>query len=103
MPHSSDVQECGFCYIAGASDDAFRRRFAYLLARFGRWSPIVELVLFTLYHFWQPYYYVTRFFGMLPGVLVVWWKRSFKLGVVTHCAMYLVGGLLTMGLVLGQV
>lgn len=71
------------------------------LSRFGRWTPVIELLLFTLYHFWQPYYYVTQFFGLLPVVLAVWWKRSINLGIVTHCAMNLIGGLLTMGLVLG--
>jgi membrane protease YdiL (CAAX protease family) len=72
------------------------------LSRFGRWTPVVELLLFTLYHFWQPYYYVTQFFGLLPVVMAVWWKRNIKLGIATHCTMNLIGGLLTAAMALGQ-
>lgn len=71
------------------------------LARFGRWTPVIAVALFTLYHFWQPYFWVTQFLSMLPIVLAVWWKRSIKLGVFTHAAMNLIGLLLTFGQVLG--
>lgn len=30
--------------------------------------------------------------GVLPPALAVWWKRSVKLGIFTHCAMNLLGG-----------
>jgi membrane protease YdiL (CAAX protease family) len=71
------------------------------LARFGRWTPLIAVALFTLYHFWQPYFWATQFFGMLPVVLAVWWKRSITLGIFTHAAMNLIGLLLTFGQILG--
>ncbi len=71
------------------------------LARFTRWTPVIALALFTFYHFWQPYFWVTQFFGMLPVVLAVWWKRSIKLGILTHAAMNILGLLLSFGQVLG--
>lgn len=71
------------------------------LSRFGRWAPILNHALFTLYHFWQPYLYGTIFFGVLPLTLAVWWKRSIKLGILTHSALNLIGTLLIFGQLLG--
>lgn len=72
------------------------------LSRFGRLTPFVETALFTLYHFWQPYYWITQFVSFLPVVYAVWWKKNIKLGIIVHLALNLIGGLLIMGLVLGQ-
>ena len=72
------------------------------LSRFGRWTPVIETALFTIYHFWQPYYWITQFLPFLPIVSAVWWKRNIKLSIVTHMAMNLIGGLLTAALILGQ-
>ncbi len=71
------------------------------LARFGRWTPIVHHLLFTIYHFWQPYLYGTIFFGVLPLTAAVWWKRNIYLGIITHIALNIIGALLTFGQVLG--
>lgn len=72
------------------------------LSRFGRWTPVVESALFTSYHFWQPYYWITQFFFILPLVFAVHWKRNIKLGIIVHMMLNTIGGLLLMGLVLGQ-
>jgi membrane protease YdiL (CAAX protease family) len=58
--------------------------------------------LFTLYHFWQPYYWITQFLFMLPIVFAVSWKRNIKIGIIIHVALNLLGGLLTAALVLGK-
>lgn len=72
------------------------------LSRFGRWTPLIETALFTIYHFWQPYYWITQFLAFLPIISGVWWKRNIKLGIVSHMGLNLIGGLLTAALVLGQ-
>jgi membrane protease YdiL (CAAX protease family) len=72
------------------------------LSRFGRWTPVVESALFTIYHFWQPYYWITQFFFILPVVFAVHWKRNVKLGIIVHMALNTIGGLLLMGMILGQ-
>jgi len=72
------------------------------LSRFGRWTPVIETALFTIYHFWQPYYWITQFFFRLPLVCVVFWKRNIKLGILVHMTLNLLGGLLTMALVFGK-
>ena len=72
------------------------------LSRFGRWTPIVETALFTVYHFWQPYYWISQFFFFLPIVIAVYWKRNFKLGLIVHMMLNTLCGLLTLTMVLGQ-
>lgn len=71
------------------------------LSRFGRWTPVVETALFTLYHFWQPYYWISQFTFMLPIVFAVSWKRNVRLGIIVHMALNLLGGLILTALVLG--
>jgi hypothetical protein len=72
------------------------------LSRFGKWTPVIETLLFTLYHFWQPYYWITIFFSILPVVYAVWWKKNIKLGIFVHMALNLIGGMLLTAQVLGQ-
>ncbi len=71
------------------------------LSRFGRWTPLIEVALFTVYHIWQPYYWITQFFSMLPIVAAVAWKRNIKLGIAAHMALNIIGGLLLMVRLLG--
>jgi membrane protease YdiL (CAAX protease family) len=71
------------------------------LARFGRWTPLVEVAFFTVYHIWQPYYWITQFFSMLPVVAAVGWKRNIRLGIAVHMLLNLIGGLLLTARVLG--
>ncbi len=71
------------------------------LSRFGRWTPLVEVALFTVYHIWQPYYWITQFFSVLPIVAAVAWKRNIKLGIIAHMTLNIVGGLLLTARVLG--
>lgn len=70
------------------------------LARHGRWAPVINLVLFTLYHVWQPWLYPTLLVSLYPLIFAVWRTRSVRLGIVTHCALNLIGGMATVGLIL---
>ena len=80
----------------------FRGYLMSRLSRFGRWTPVVETALFTFYHFWQPYYWITQFLSTLPYIFAVTWKRNLKLGIFIHMMLNLLGGLLTTALILGQ-
>ncbi len=71
------------------------------LSRFGRWTALVETAFFTIYHIWQPYYWITQFFSMLPVVTAVAWKRNIRLGIAVHMALNIIGGLLLIARVLG--
>jgi membrane protease YdiL (CAAX protease family) len=72
------------------------------LSRFGRWTPVIETALFTIYHFWQPYYWIAQFVFMLPIVSAVWWKKNIRLGIVVHMTLNVLGGVLLAAMVLGK-
>jgi hypothetical protein len=78
---------------------------AYLLARldrFGGWAPLINGGLFTLYHFWQPQNYPTIFLSIFPMVWLTWCKKNYRLAMLTHMTLNLIGGLLTYSLVVGN-
>jgi len=72
------------------------------LSRFGRWTPVIETALFTVYHFWQPYYWIAQFFFMLPIISAVSWKKNIRLGIIVHMTLNILGGLLLAAMVLGK-
>jgi membrane protease YdiL (CAAX protease family) len=61
------------------------------LERLGRLAPLVNVALFSLYHFWTPWQFFSRVAFLLPLVYVVWWKRNIYLGMIAHCAANLLG------------
>jgi len=80
----------------------FRGYLMSRLSRFGRSTPVVETALFTFYHFWQPYYWISQFFFTLPWVSAVAWKKNVKVSIFTHMTMNLLGTLLLAAMILGQ-
>jgi len=80
----------------------FRGYLMSRLSRFGRWTPVIETALFTFYHFWQPYYWISQFFSTLPWVSAVAWKKNVKVSIFTHMTMNLLGNLVTAAMILGQ-
>ena len=63
------------------------------LSRFGKWAPLLHVVLFSAYHFWQPHYCVITVISMLPFVYFVWWKKNMYLGIGVHCFLNTFGWL----------
>jgi len=57
------------------------------MRRFGRWAPLLNTVLFSLYHFWSPAQLVSRIGGAAPYVYAVEQNRSIYLGIVIHVAL----------------
>lgn len=65
----------------------------YLLPRTARGTalaPLLNAVLFAVYHFWQPYAVFTIFLFALPLAYAVWWKRNVAISIITHCTMNLI-------------
>jgi uncharacterized protein len=54
------------------------------ISRFGAWAPLVNTVLFSLYHFFTPWQNVGRIVGFLPIVYAAWWKRSIYVSMGAH-------------------
>ena len=57
--------------------------------RLGRAAPVLNIVLFSLYHFWSPWQNLARIVGLLPWIYVVWRKRSVQLVHVTANTIFL--------------
>jgi hypothetical protein len=77
----------------------------YLLPRISRfkgWAPLINTVLFSLYHFFTPWQNPTRILCILPMVYVVWWRRNICFGVLTHCLMNIIGTISTSAFLLGE-
>ena len=76
----------------------------YLLPRMewmGWWAPLVNVSLFSLYHFWSPWQLVARILGFGPTVYAVRWKRNIFLGMAVHCSLNTIAVLLLASLILG--
>lgn len=72
------------------------------LESLGWWAPVVNTVLFAVYHFAQPWLIPTRILATLPLFWMVWRTRSVYLGIGVHVALNLVGdSLLTIPEVFG--
>ena len=77
----------------------------YLLPRmsqFGRWAPGLNVVLFSLYHFWSPWQFFSRIAGVMPFAYAVWWKENVYLGMVVHGLLNTISVATVVALVLGQ-
>ena len=54
------------------------------MQRFGALAPLLNAVLFSLYHFFSPWQNLTRTLALIPFVYVVWWKRNIYIGMAAH-------------------
>ena len=73
----------------------------YLLSRmqsFGKYAFVVNAFLFSLYHFWQPYVYLTLILSLMPMIWLVYKTKDLRLSILTHSLLNLVGALLSFGL-----
>jgi membrane protease YdiL (CAAX protease family) len=73
----------------------------FLLPRIqaSRWvAPLINVLLFSLYHFFSPRQNVTRVLALLPLVYAVAWKRNITLGMWTHCLLNTLGMVSTLTL-----
>jgi membrane protease YdiL (CAAX protease family) len=72
------------------------------MARFGRWAPLINVSLFSLYHFWSPWQLMARILGLGPTVYAARWTRNVYLGMVVHCSLNTLGVLTVALLVFGR-
>jgi hypothetical protein len=66
----------------------------YLLPRISYlkgWAPLVNVVLFSLYHFFTPWQNPARVLALLPVVYVVQWRRNIYLSIVFHLVLNVIG------------
>ena len=54
------------------------------LSHLGRWAPVLNAVLFSLYHFWSPWVFLSRVIFTFPAPWFVWKKRDLRLSIGMH-------------------
>lgn len=54
-------------------------------------SPLISVVLFSLYHFFSPWQNITRIIATIPMIYAVSWKRNIYLSIFTHCLLNILG------------
>ena len=77
----------------------------YLLPRmtgYGRWAPLFNVTLFSLYHFWAPWQFLSRIAGLTPLAYAVWWKRNIYIGMAVHVALNGIGTATISALILSR-
>lgn len=64
----------------------------YLLPRMAwarGWAPLLNTVLFAVYHFFSPWQTPARIISLTPVYYAVWWKRNIYVGIAVHCLLNL--------------
>jgi hypothetical protein len=90
--------------FGGAVEELYFR--GYLLPRMeflGGWAPFVNIVLFSLYHFWSPWENVVRLLGITPWIYTVWRTRNIYLSILIHFIINAFSGLSLLSLILQSV
>lgn len=54
------------------------------LSQLGKWAPLVNTALFSLYHLWSPWVFLSRVIFFLPGPWMVWRKKDLRLSIGMH-------------------
>lgn len=71
------------------------------ISRFGRWAPLLNVVLFSFYHFWTPWMFFSRVILLIPMIHIVKWKQNIYIGMVAHCLLNLIGTVVLFAQLLG--
>ncbi|MFI0420578.1 lysostaphin resistance A-like protein [Spongiactinospora sp. 9N601] len=56
------------------------------MSRLGGWAPVANATLFSLYHFWTPWQFLSRVGFFLPTIWVTWRKKDLRISLWVHCA-----------------
>ena len=55
--------------------------------KFGIFAPFVNVVIFSLYHFFSPWENITRILAVTPLAYSVWINKNIKIGIIIHCSL----------------
>ena len=61
------------------------------LSRYGSWAPVMNGVLFTLYHFFTPWAFVERVIMVIPMAWLVQKKRNIYITIIAHLLVNTIG------------
>ena len=87
--------------LGGMVEELYFR--GYLLPRMkplGVWAPIVNTVLFSLYHFWSPWENIVRLLALSPWIFTIWRTRNIYLSLLVHFTINAFAGISLLSLIL---
>jgi membrane protease YdiL (CAAX protease family) len=61
------------------------------MSRFGKFAPLINTILFSIYHLFTPWQIITRIIGITPMVYSVWINKDIKIGMIVHCMLNITG------------
>jgi membrane protease YdiL (CAAX protease family) len=67
------------CILGPLVEELYFR--GYLLPRMenlGKWAPAVNVILFSVYHFFSPWQNPIRIIALLPFMYIVWYKKDIR-------------------------
>jgi membrane protease YdiL (CAAX protease family) len=76
----------------------------FLLPRmkiFGKLAPLINVILFSVYHFNTPWAIISRILATTPLVYSVWKNENIKIGIIVHCGLNIFSGIATIIVLLG--
>jgi membrane protease YdiL (CAAX protease family) len=97
----------GFYFISNISgvfveELYFRGYLLPRISRIGLWAPLINMVLFSLYHFFTPWENITRILAGLPCIYLVWWKKNIYLSIILHLSLNTFGMFIMLLAILGS-
>jgi membrane protease YdiL (CAAX protease family) len=66
----------------------------FLLSRmqkFGKLAPLLNTIVFSIEHFFNPWEVITRIIAMTPIAYSVWINKNIKIGIIAHCLVNIFG------------
>lgn len=59
----------------------------------GKWAPLLNTVLFSVYHFFSPWENLIRIAASYPLIYLVWKKRNIRFSILVHLIINTIGGI----------
>jgi uncharacterized protein len=87
--------------LGGAVEELYFR--GYLLPRMeslSDWAPFLNILLFSLYHFWSPWENVVRLLALTPWIYATWRTRNLYLSLLIHIIINAFSGISLLSLIL---
>jgi membrane protease YdiL (CAAX protease family) len=76
----------------------------FLLPRmkmFGKLAALINVILFSVYHFTTPWAIISRIVATTPLVYSVWANKNIKIGIIVHCSLNIFSGIASLVVLLG--
>lgn len=65
----------------------------------GKWAPLLNTVLFSLYHFFSPWENIIRIVASYPLIQLVWKKRDIRYSILVHILVNTLGGIMALTII----